>query len=120
MYKCFFFLSVLILSVHEISAQQKTENLVIVTLDGMRWEEVYGGADSALLLNSQFTKDSTGTSSKFWDEDINIRRMGCLSREGKTSEAILFWIIIFLYCRLIQESDRILIWTLILVPLPIE
>lgn len=55
-------------------AQNKTENLVIVTLDGMRWEEVYGGADSALLLNKEFTKDSAGTSSKFWDDDIDIRR----------------------------------------------
>ena len=63
-----------ILSQQKISAQQKTENLVIVTLDGMRWQEVYGGADSALLKNKEFTKDSAGTSSKFWDDDINIRR----------------------------------------------
>ncbi len=59
---------------HQIYAQQKTENLVIVTLDGMRWEEVYGGADSALLLNKQFTKDSAETSNKFWDNNIDVRR----------------------------------------------
>lgn len=56
------------------SAQAKIENLVIVTLDGMRWEEVYGGADSALLLNKEFTKDSAGTSGKFWDDNIDVRR----------------------------------------------
>ncbi|MEO6134940.1 MAG: alkaline phosphatase family protein [Ginsengibacter sp.] len=56
------------------SAQLKTENLVIVTLDGMRWEEVFGGADSALLKNKNFTRDSAGSSSKFWDENIAVRR----------------------------------------------
>lgn len=40
----------------------------------MRWEEVFGGADSALLLNKQFTKDSAGTSAKFWDDNIEARR----------------------------------------------
>lgn len=75
MYKnLFLFLLISIIGSLELSAQRKTENLVVVTLDGMRWEEVYGGADAALLLNSQFTKDSAGTSSKFWDEDINARR----------------------------------------------
>ncbi|KAA9041122.1 LTA synthase family protein [Ginsengibacter hankyongi] len=56
------------------SAQLKTENLVIVTLDGMRWQEVYGGADSALLKNNDFTKDSAETSSKFWSNSIEERR----------------------------------------------
>ena len=55
-------------------AQTKTKNLVIVTLDGMRWEEVLGGADSAILNNKEFTRDSAGSSSKFWDNDINTRR----------------------------------------------
>jgi len=55
-------------------AQHKTENLVIVTLDGMRWEEVIGGADSAILLNKKYTKDSSGTSGKFWSSDASDRR----------------------------------------------
>ena len=58
----------------KVSAQLKTENLVIVTLDGMRWQEVYGGADSTLLKNKNFTKDSAETSSKFWSNDIDERR----------------------------------------------
>ncbi len=75
MYKCFFLcLITFVFGLQVISAQSKTENLVVVTLDGMRWQEVYGGADSALLLNKQFTRDSAGTSGKFWDDDINVRR----------------------------------------------
>jgi hypothetical protein len=55
-------------------AQQKTENIVIVTLDGMRWQEVFGGADAAILKNKNYTKDSAGTSISFWANDINERR----------------------------------------------
>lgn len=55
-------------------AQPRTENLVIFTLDGMRWEEVFNGADSALLQNKKFTKDSAGTSKRFWDNDVLARR----------------------------------------------
>ena len=39
-------------------SQRKTENLVIATLDGMRWEEVFGGVDSAITRDSeQVTKN---------------------------------------------------------------
>lgn len=31
----------------------RTENVVLVTLDGMRWQEVFGGADTALFRQSQ-------------------------------------------------------------------
>ncbi len=55
-------------------AQQKTEKLIIVTLDGMRWQEVFGGADSAILKNKKYTKDSSGTSKTFWADDAAARR----------------------------------------------
>ncbi|MEO6221296.1 MAG: alkaline phosphatase family protein [Ginsengibacter sp.] len=75
MHKCIVIgLLTFIISTQKISAQTKTENLVIVTLDGMRWQEVFGGADSALLKNKEFTKDSAGTSTKFWDKDIEARK----------------------------------------------
>lgn len=36
--------------------QRKTENLVIVTLDGMRWQEVFQGMDEHLSKDSAYTK----------------------------------------------------------------
>ncbi|MEO8415494.1 MAG: alkaline phosphatase family protein [Ginsengibacter sp.] len=68
---CIIFL--LLTSSQKISAQ-KTKNLVIVILDGMRWQEVYGGADAAILKIREFTRDSSGTSAKFWDDDLEVRR----------------------------------------------
>jgi Type I phosphodiesterase / nucleotide pyrophosphatase len=44
---------------------QKVENLIIITLDGMRWQEVFSGADTVILKNKNFTKDSSGTNSAF-------------------------------------------------------
>src|SRR5581483_1857340 len=52
------FLVLIIIVQHAQSQSRKTENLVIVTLDGMRWQEVFGGIDSALVVNKTFTKDS--------------------------------------------------------------
>jgi hypothetical protein len=63
-----------LLAVFSVFAQTKTENIVLVTLDGMRWQEVFGGVDSAILKNSKYTRDSAGTSGKFWDEDVTERR----------------------------------------------
>ena len=72
--KQLFFLCVLLLSSAFIFSQSKTENIVIVTLDGMRWQEVFGGADSAILKNKKYTKDSSGTSNDFWLAESNERR----------------------------------------------
>jgi hypothetical protein len=54
-------------------AQHKTKNLIIVTLDGMRWQEVYRGADSA-LLNSKFTNDKEEVTKHYWAATPQARR----------------------------------------------
>jgi predicted metal-dependent hydrolase len=54
--------------------QTKTENIIIVTIDGLRWQEVFGGVDQAILNNKNYTRDSSGTSSAFWDKDMEVRR----------------------------------------------
>ena len=62
------------LSISIASAQQQTENLIIVTLDGMRWQEVFSGADKALLSDKRFTQDSAAAFAKYWNDDPTIRR----------------------------------------------
>jgi hypothetical protein len=56
------------------SQKTKTENVVVVTLDGMRWQEIFGGADSALLKNKEYTRDPENVSNRFWDTNIAERR----------------------------------------------
>ena len=42
----------------KLAARPETRYLFIVTLDGFRWQEVFTGADSALLFNKEYTRDS--------------------------------------------------------------
>jgi len=56
------------------NGQHKTQNLVIVTLDGMRWQEIFGGVDTAIMGNKKFTKDSAGIAKQFWSADEQGRR----------------------------------------------
>lgn len=54
-------------------AQQKqAENVVIFTLDGMRWQEIFGGADSTLIRN--FCSDTSEVRKKWWRETAAERR----------------------------------------------
>ena len=70
------FLSVLIfIFVSPLFAQQgKTENVIIVTMDGFRWQEVFGGADDSLINNPAFSYDTAGLKKKFWAATPEERR----------------------------------------------
>ncbi|MEB0249829.1 phosphoglyceromutase, partial [Mucilaginibacter sp. 5B2] len=52
------------LAIGQTFAQHKTKNLIVVTLDGMRWQEVYRGADSA-MINSKYTTDQNDVRKKY-------------------------------------------------------
>ena len=54
----FLFYSLILLTV-SISAQPKVENVIIITLDGMRWQEVFTGADTAIVKNPKFNQESS-------------------------------------------------------------
>ncbi|HEU4606557.1 MAG TPA: hypothetical protein VFS31_00510 [Chitinophagaceae bacterium] len=68
----FLFIQVLTFSI-VVNAQTKTKNLVVVTLDGMRWQEVFKGIDPLLTDDSLFNRNSKGMREKFWAEDIAER-----------------------------------------------
>jgi hypothetical protein len=53
--------------------QLKTENVILVTLDGFRWQEMFSGADEALLDQQKYLKDAT-LKEKFWRADPTERR----------------------------------------------
>ena len=53
------FILLVLVSALAVNAQtHKTQNIIIVTLDGLRWQEFYRGADST-LIGSKFTNDTT-------------------------------------------------------------
>lgn len=53
---------------------QSAENIFVITTDGTRWQEVFNGADSALLHNTSFVTDTALSCQLYWDESITERR----------------------------------------------
>ena len=66
--------AILCVSTPGMSQVRQTENLIFVVLDGMRWQEVFGGVDSVLMNSSQFTHDKGRIKRKFWDADPEVSR----------------------------------------------
>ena len=48
-------LSLILLSLSAF-AQKTVENIVLITLDGLRWQELYGGAVDSMMLNEKLVK----------------------------------------------------------------
>ncbi|MBX2916478.1 MAG: sulfatase-like hydrolase/transferase [Cyclobacteriaceae bacterium] len=57
-----------------VSAQAPAENVIIITLDGMRWQEVFTGADSALIKDKKYVDDENDLRTRFWHEQAEVRR----------------------------------------------
>ncbi|MBS1529625.1 MAG: alkaline phosphatase family protein [Bacteroidetes bacterium] len=73
MKKIFLLLSALAYFTQLQAQTHKTQNVVIVTLDGFRWQELYRGADSALLA-SKYTDDKAGVKKRYWAAAPEERR----------------------------------------------
>ncbi|MFN0006409.1 MAG: AP protein [Planctomycetota bacterium] len=69
----------------------KTENVILVTYDGLRWQEVFSGADEALLTKKEGgVRDPDALRAKFWRDTPEARRAallpflwGTIAREGQ-------------------------------------
>jgi len=64
----------LLLNVATLGLAQKTENVILITLDGLRWQEVYSGADSLLIDDSGYVENPEELVEEFWDNDPLKRR----------------------------------------------
>jgi hypothetical protein len=63
-----------VLNVHAAAAQT-AENIIIITTDGLRWQEVFAGMDSAIANNKKFNQDdSAAIYKKYWATDPVERR----------------------------------------------
>ena len=70
----------------------KTENVILITLDGMRWQDVFNGADYSLMKNGSLVDDTVDIKKKFWattPEDLRRRAAadGRSRRDPRRSEA---------------------------------
>lgn len=49
-------------------------NLILITIDGLRWQELFGGADENLINNEKFVRESSHIKAHFWHENEEQRR----------------------------------------------
>lgn len=67
---------IILSTLSSISAfSQTADNIIIITTDGLRWQEVFGGMDSAIANNKKFNQDdSAAIFKKYWATDAVERR----------------------------------------------
>lgn len=55
--------------------QSRSDRVIVVTLDGVRWQEIFGGADRRLITGADGgTADTAFTLTRFWRGDLALRR----------------------------------------------
>ena len=56
-----------VFSIASLHSKAQSKNLVLVTIDGLRWQELFNGADSFLLFNSKYiSQDSAHIVQSYW------------------------------------------------------
>lgn len=73
----FILLLIFIVPVSAIFAQKtdtKTENVIIITMDGLRWQELFGGAVDTMIDNRELTSDQDRIREKYLADSKEARR----------------------------------------------
>jgi len=60
------------------SNDNNTPNIILITLDGVRWQEVFNGVDLELIENKKFTKNSALLKEMFLSDDNKKRQQKLL------------------------------------------
>ncbi len=58
----------------QFGAERKTANIILFAMDGMRWQEIFGGVDSSLMNDHAYTREPGAMKSKYWAVNAAERR----------------------------------------------
>jgi hypothetical protein len=64
----------LVVAKTSFSQTQDSPNIFIITTDGFRWQEMFNGADSAILFNSKYVEDTATLKYMYWANTPEERR----------------------------------------------
>jgi hypothetical protein len=62
------------LSISICHAQAPAKNVIVITIDGTRWQEIFKGADEMLLHHTGYVKDTGLMLQQYWHPDVSERR----------------------------------------------
>jgi hypothetical protein len=71
-------LALLLAPVVAAAPPRRTENVVLVTTDGLRWQEVFGGAEESLFSKEAGVADVEALRREFWRDTPDARRRALL------------------------------------------
>ena len=66
----------LLLPTGSLTGQTRTRNVVLIVSDGLRWQEIFTGADPTLLNEEHggIWESATALRAKYWSDDVTARR----------------------------------------------
>ena len=75
-YKVIFLIIFLIFNDGSVNSQENSidQRVFLITIDGLRWQEVFNGADSLLIRDRKFSNQPRELSEVFWRENYYERR----------------------------------------------
>lgn len=59
----------LLLPVHVPAADAKAKNVFLLTIDGLRWQEVFRGIDESLAANTEYNERFEDIKARYWTDD---------------------------------------------------
>src|SRR5688572_25531245 len=68
----------LLLALPVAAEPRQAENVLVVTLDGFRWQEFFSGADESLMTTAQGVRDLPGLKERYWRDTPAARREALL------------------------------------------
>lgn len=68
------FVSAVLLAIAASAQERQAENVFLITLDGLRWEELFGGADDSLMVDLRFVRDTAALKASFDADSREARR----------------------------------------------
>jgi hypothetical protein len=67
-------LTIFAMQVSMYGQTKQTDNIIIITLDGLRWQELFTGADSILMTNTEYTRNPARLKDRYWAATPEERR----------------------------------------------
>lgn len=67
-------LTIFLILAASVPAQNKTKNVVLITLDGVRTQEIFGGLDADVFKSVNKDYEKTDGYKRFWADTANQRR----------------------------------------------
>lgn len=61
-----------------VTPSHAADNVFLITLDGLRWEELYTGADETLINDPAFTEKPEAVATQFWRDTPQARRQALM------------------------------------------